>query len=224
MASIRENFRCSNCAASLRYREQARVILSFYSRHQSRHIGDLSKEREFREMNIYEAGIVGPFRKFFQTLDHYVTSYYWEDVPPGDYSEGVQCQDLTRLTFDDSSFDLVVTSDIFEHVRRPFEGFQEIDRVLKPGGMHIFSIPVQHPMATETVFRVDTSGDEDIHILPPHYHGAPRGGRSLVYTDFGSDIIENLNQIGIELRMDPPSWSGNMDSVTDRMITFYWQK
>ena len=121
------------------------------------------------------------FRKYFQALDHYTTSYYWDGVPLGDYSEGVQCQDLTRLTFDDSSFDLIVTSDIFEHVRRPFEGFQEIDRVLKPGGMHIFSIPVQHPMRIETVFRVDTSGDEDIHILRP-ITMVLRGAASLLYT------------------------------------------
>ena len=224
MASIRENFRCTSCAASLRYREQARVILAFYSRQGSLHIGDLVKESGFRQTRIYEPGLIGPFRKYFQTVDNYVTSYYWSNVPIGEFSEGIQCQNLTQLTYEDSSFDLVVTSDIFEHVRRPFEGFEEINRVLKVGGMHIFSIPVQHPMRPSTVFRVDTTGDEDKHILPPHYHGAPRGGRSLVYTDFGGDLVENLKQSGIELRMDPPSWSGNMESVTDKMITFYWKK
>ena len=224
IASIRENFGCTTCGASLRYREQARVILSFYSRHGSRHIGDLIKEAEFRALRVYEPGLIGPFRKYFQVLDNYVTSFFWDDVAPGEFSEGIQCQDLTHLTYDDSSFDLVLTSDIFEHVRHPLEGFQEIDRILKLGGMHIFSIPVQHPMPTKTVSRVDTSGEDDIHILPPHYHGAPRGGRSLVYTDFGDDLVENLNRNGIDLRMDPPSWSGNLESATDRMVTFYWKK
>ena len=224
IASIRENYRCTTCGASLRYREQARVILSFYSRHESRHIRDLIKENEFSALRIYEPGLIGPFRKYFQVLDHYVTSFFWNDVAPGEYSEGIQCQDLTRLTYDDSSFDLVLTSDIFEHVRRPLEGFQEINRVLKPGGMHIFSIPVQHPMPAKMVSRVDTSGEEDIHILPPHYHGAPKGGKSLVYTDFGGDLVENLNQNGIDLQMDPPSWSGNLESAMDRMVTFYWKK
>ena len=224
VASIRENFRCNNCGASLRYREQARVILAFYSRQESRNIEELVKERAFRKLSIYEPGLIGQFRKHFRTLDNYATSYFWNDVPIGEYNEGVQCQDLMRLQYDDASFDLVVTSDIFEHVRRPFEGFLEINRVLKPGGMHIFSIPVQHPMRPKTVFRVDTSGDDDVFILPPHYHGAPKGGKSLVYADFGSDIVETMNQNGIELRLDPPAWSGNMESVTDRMITFYWIK
>ena len=172
MASIRENFRCTNCAASLRYREQARVILAHYSRSRSCHIGDLSKEREFCKLRIYEPGLIGPFRKYFEPLGHYLTSYYWSDTPTGEFNEGVQCQDLTQLTYDEASFDLVLTSDIFEHVRHPFDGFQEVNRVLKPGGMHIFSIPVQHPMRSKTVFRVDTSGDEDKFILPPHFYPA----------------------------------------------------
>ena len=79
----------------------------------------------------------------------------------------------------------MLSSDIFEHVRKPFVGFKEVNRVLKPGGFHIFSIPLERPMPSTTVFRVDTSGPEDVFVLPEHYHSAPVG--SLVYIDFGED-------------------------------------
>ena len=222
--SIRENYRCSHCAASLRYREQARVILDFYSRRESVSISALVEEDEFSELRIYEPGLIGPFRKYLSTLQHYVKSYLWCHIPPGTFHNGIQCQDIMRLTYSDNSFDLVITSDIFEHVRRPFMGFQEVNRVLKPGGMHVFTIPVQHPLRTRTVFRVDTSGDQDILLMPPHYHGASEGPQSLVYTDFGSDLQSLLKDYSIDLHLDPPSWSGKRDSALDKMITLYWIK
>ena len=45
-----------------------------------------------------------------------------------------------RLPFDDSTFDLVISGAVMEHARNKVEVFQEIHRVLRPGGhaMHVF--------------------------------------------------------------------------------------
>ena len=222
--SIRETYRCGGCGASLRYREQARLILNHFSREGSERLADLAAESEFQNLEIYEPGLIGPFRKFFQKLPHYHTSYFWDDVEPGESREGVRCQDLMHLTYEDDSFDLVLSSDIFEHVRKPFAGFQEVNRVLKPGGFHIFSIPPMHPMRPKTVFRVDTSGPEDVFVLPKHYHSAPMGGKSLVYTDFGEDMVEIIAADGIHLSMEPPCPGIAPAFVMDRMLSFYWKK
>ena len=222
--SIRETYRCGNCGASLRYREQARLIVDHFSREGSRHLADLVNEAEFQNLKIYEPGLIGPFRKLFQKLPGYSNSYFWEDVTPGEFREDVQCQDLMNLTYGDSSFDLVLSSDIFEHVRKPFTGFREVNRVLKPGGFHIFSIPSDYPIPSETVFRVDTSGPEDVFVLPRHYHSAPGGGKSLVYTDFGEDMVEIMAGDGIDLRMESPSSEHAPDVITNQMLSFYWKK
>ena len=224
ISSIRENYKCEGCRGSLRYREQGRVIVDHFSREGSEHLADLVNETEFQALRVYEPGMIGPFRRVFRKLANYRTSYFWSDVPKGELHDGVQCQDLTDLTHDDDCFDLVLSSDIFEHVRKPFDGFKEIDRVLKPGGFHVFSIPVDFPMPAKTVFRVDTSGAEDIFTLPAHYHGAPMGGRSLVYTDFGADMVEMVSQQGIDLKMDVLSSAGCPAEVRNRVVTFYWQK
>ena len=224
IASIRENYRCAVCKASLRYREQARLILEHFSREDSGHLVDLVNEPEFQNLRIYEPGLIGPFREFFQKLPHYHTSYFWEDIKPGEFRDGVQCQDLANLTYEDDSFDLVLSSDIFEHVRKPFAGFKEVNRVLKPGGFHIFSIPLVHPMCSETVFRVDTSGPEDVFVLPEHYHSAPMGGRSLVYTDFGEDMVEIMAGDGIDLKMETSCPEITPAYIADKMLTFYWRK
>ena len=66
--SVRETFQCGICKASLHYREQARLILDHFSREGSERLADLAAEPEFQNLKIYEPGLIGPFRKFFQKI------------------------------------------------------------------------------------------------------------------------------------------------------------
>lgn len=197
--SIREGFPCEHCAATLRYRHQARVIVHEFSLHDSDSLKELVTEPEFVLLRLYEPGIIGPFRKLFRATPRYVQSYYWPDVAPGSSHEGVRCENLQALTFEDHSIDLVITSDIFEHIRDPWLAFEELHRVLVPGGKHIFTVPMTWPPQRETTPRVDVSTREDEPLLPPRYHSSPTDPRgSLVYNDFGLDIIDRLAEIGFE--------------------------
>jgi len=207
-ASLREGYRCARCKASLRYRGQADAILRTYARHGSGTIADLVAEPEFARLTIWEPGVLGPLRAHFAKLPGYVMSDYWPDVPTGDERDGVRCEDLMALTFEPGSFDLVVTSDIFEHVRKPEKGFAEVHRVLRSGGRHVFSIPIQEPWRAHTVERVDTSGQDDVHLLEPRYHLGPGNSQHLVYNDFGRDLVDRLRLLGFEtevIRFAAPS-------------------
>lgn len=224
--SLREGYRCHKCKASLRYRGQVDGILKAFGNDQYQDLANLSQDANFRTLSIYEPGVIGPFRKYFANFSNYFNSYFWSDVPLGDYQDGLQCQNLESLTYEDNKFDLIITSDIFEHIRHPWNAFQEIWRVLKPGGYHILSIPAQIPMRSETLYRVDTSGDEDIFLVEKRYHSAPRpgGGRDecLVYVDFGQDIIERLVNIGYKVELLSPNVAKSCDA--HRLITFVTQK
>ena len=127
-------------------------------------------------LDIYEPGSLGPFRKYLRRLPNYVESQYSPDIAGGSVRDRVRYEDLMHLSFPDASLDLVITSDVFEHVRKPHVAFAELHRVLRPGGAHVFTVPLRHPMPAHTVPRVDTSGDEDIHLLEPRYsqRDAPR--------------------------------------------------
>jgi SAM-dependent methyltransferase len=197
-APTRETHECRGCGASLRYRLQARAIAATCG-DPDLSLAKLVEQPSFRGLAIYEPGIIGPFRRLLRDLPGYVNSYYWPDVEPGAERDGVRCEDLRDLTFPDESFDLVVSSDIFEHVRGPMRGFAEIFRVLRPGGHHIFTVPLTWPLPGTTEARVDYSGPEDVHLVPPEYHGSPTDPRgSLVYTDFGMDLPEQLRELGFE--------------------------
>jgi SAM-dependent methyltransferase len=197
-APTRENHLCANCSASLRYRLQASAIAAAYEWPELS-LRELIERPAFSGLRIYEPGISGPFRSLLRRLEGYFASYYWPDVEPGHEREGVRCEDLRDLTLDDESVDLVISSDIFEHVRGPNEAFAELFRVLRPGGRHIFTVPLRWPLPGETVSRVDYSGPEDLFLVPPEYHGSPTDPQgSLVYTDFGMDLPEQLREMGFE--------------------------
>jgi len=197
-APTRESFECRTCNASLRYRAQAAALTAAYGAPELS-LAELVDVPAFRELEIYEPGIAGPLRYILRRLPRYLNSYYWPDVDPGQERDGVRCEDLRHLTFEDQSFDLVISSDILEHVRGPMDAFAETFRVLRPGGLHVFTVPMIWPLPSTTEARVDYSGPEDKHLLPPIYHGSPIDPEgSLVYTDFGMDLPEALRELGFE--------------------------
>ena len=195
---IRETYQCGECRASMRERVTASAILCAYGNGQANSLAELVQQKKFSELSIFEPGVSGAYRQFLSKMANYQNSFFWDDLAPGAMRDGIRNEDLTRLTFADNQFDLVITSDIFEHIRKPWDGFSEIRRVLRCGGHHIFSIPILLPMPTRSIDRVDTSGSEDLFILPKVYHGDGRGGKSLVYTDFGADIFDKLFEYGFK--------------------------
>ena len=219
--AIRETYPCTNCKASLREREHALAILDTYANCKASSIRDLASTDDFNELKIFEPGTAGMLRKFICHLPHYQQSVYMPEKESQVFkpnTSNIQHQDLEALTFEDNEFDLVITSDIMEHVRNPWIAFTEIHRVLKPGGHHIFTIPLQKPMPISTTPRVELGDnpEDDIYVLPKRYHGDGRGGKSIVYNDFGSDIVERLCSIGFNTKLIP---SQAKSEIASRCVT-----
>jgi SAM-dependent methyltransferase len=141
-------------------------------------------------MHIYESSPCGASsRKLRKECKNYLPSQYYPDVQPGTFNRGIRCENLEKLTFADCTFDLVITQDVFEHVLHPAPAFREIARTLKPGGAHIFTVPVYQ--GQKTAIRAEQTANEIKHLLEPIYHGNPvdKNG-SLVVTDWGDDILD----------------------------------
>jgi predicted RNA-binding Zn-ribbon protein involved in translation (DUF1610 family) len=205
-------FVCPNCGAILRYQGLARALVRCYSSDGARSLAELVEEPAFRALAIYEPGDKGVLQRFLRKVPVHVRTSYFPDVEPGGHVNGVRCEDLMALTFPAGEFDLVITHDVMEHVRRPRAAFAEIHRVLRPGGRHVFTIPVRHPMPPKTITRVDVSGDEDVFLAKPAYHNG-----HLVYNDFGADLLELLDDIGFDtdvVRFESP------DEEASTQLTF----
>lgn len=153
---------------------------------------------DLSSQDVYELSSRGPLVDFLRNKCRTLTcSEFYEGVAPGEFNNGVQCQDVQMLTFPDNSFDLCTSTEVFEHVPDDLAGFAQIRRVLRPGGLFLFTVPIFPSPATVERARLHAGGKID-HLLAPQYHRDPiRGhGQILVYRDYGRDIIRRIEQQG----------------------------
>ena len=146
---------------------------------------------------MYELQAQGPLHARLAGLPNYVCSEFYPHVTPGSVTDtGILCQDAERLTFPDASFDLVISQDVMEHLADPWRGFSEIQRTLRPGGVHLFTVPVHEGRATRQ--RAVKRGTAVENLLPPVHHKDPLNAEgALVFWDFGEDLPELLLRGGI---------------------------
>jgi SAM-dependent methyltransferase len=87
--------------------------------------------------------------------------------------------DMMRLPFSGGSFDLVIHSDTLEHVPDPLMGLRECHRVLRDGGVLLYTVPV--------VLGRLTRGREG---MPASFHGFEgcSDPGMMVHTEFGADF------------------------------------
>jgi SAM-dependent methyltransferase len=130
------------------------------------------------------------------------SEYFDGGLRSGDLVDGILHEDLQDLSFDDAAFDVVLTTDVLEHVPNPERAEREIARVLRPGGHYIFTVPL------------DLYGDADIILAErlqdgttrfhgePVYHGdglRPEG--ILAYRIFAqADLARRFDGLGCTLR------------------------
>lgn len=198
--SLRESFPCPKCRFTNRWRDQASIILDEFGRGQALSLADLVNRKLVDDLNILEPALRGPFVQKFRPLPNYTQTYFWPEHPLGFLTpEGVRNEDLTRLTFEDDTFDLIISSDVFEHFYDIEAAFRETLRVLKPGGIHIFSIPNDYPFPDTTQKRVDMQDGEEVHLKPARYHNSGDGSKCLVYNDYGADVVDLIDSLGGKL-------------------------
>lgn len=120
--------------------------------------------------------------------NNYSFSHFFEGIQPGALHQGRRCENLESLTFPSESLDIFITQDVLEHVFRPDQAVLEILRVLKTGGVHIFTAP-KHKFLKVSGPRATLADGQIVHLKPEEYHGNPIGdGRSLVTWDYGDDF------------------------------------
>jgi SAM-dependent methyltransferase len=185
--------RCLRCRGSANHLSVAAVLAKLLARSPT--------------VSAYELSSRGPICAFWRRhAASFTSSEYFDNVPVGEWSNGVQCQDVQNLTYASESFDICSSTEVFEHVPDDQRGFSEISRVLKTGGHFVFSVPLHD--AESTVERARLVDGQVIHMHPPVYHGdRMRGFRGvLCYRDYGRDIVSRLLGSGFSeiLVAEPP--------------------
>lgn len=178
---LRDQYLCLYCSSIPRQRALLRVLESEYP--------------QWRDLRIHESSPSGPASEMIRRqCPGYLGSQFFPDIPSGSARNGVRCENLEKISFADGEFDLVITQDVFEHVLRPDLAFSEICRTLKPGGAHLFTVPLY--LGSKTVIRAIAVKDGVKHIYEPVYHNNPVDeAGSLVVTDWGDDLSEHIAKV-----------------------------
>jgi SAM-dependent methyltransferase len=104
-------------------------------------------------------------------------------VPPGAQLK-TEVVNVLEMPFDDGSFDVVIASEILEHIPDDLRAMDEITRVLKPGGLAAVTVPRRGPEAI-------------CWLLSEDYHNTP-GGHVRIYS--GDELVGRLRGAGLRMR------------------------
>jgi len=149
---------------------------------------------DWRTQDVYESSPAAALSaKLSNDSGSYTWSHFVPTQPRGSVVDNLRSENLECLTFEDEQFDIVITQDVFEHVLRPDLAFREIARVLRPGGRHVFTVPLyQRPT---TLVRATPGPDGPLLSLPAEYHGDPvNENGSLVVREWGDDIVDFVKE------------------------------
>jgi len=198
----KESDACAFCGAKLRARRIAQALLITLGGDPPpwRSIRDWTRSPNAQRLAIAEVNEIEGLHAELARLPGFAPSEYIEGAEPGAIVDGVRCEDLTRLTYHAERFDLLLSSETLEHVPDLPKALSEIRRVLKPGGSHIFTVPVR-PSVPRTFERRRINPDGAIvDAHPPIAHPGGDWGYP-VFTEFGADLPERLQAAGFEVRV-----------------------
>ena len=196
----KESMFCGSCGSSLRVRRLAAVLMQTFAERSGlscKSFAELLENKGFRDLKMAEINACGALHSYLKDHPNLSYSEWLPHAEPGEVHDGVRCEDLQRLTYPDNYFDIILTSETLEHVPDPGKAWHEIFRTLKDGGYHIFTIPVLLSLPT-SVRRANLVDGKRENLLAPAYHGAWGSENMFVYTDFGADLVEKLNGIGLK--------------------------
>jgi SAM-dependent methyltransferase len=198
---LRETLACRFCGSTNRQRTLAHVFITVVCEQLGCRGSTLDElVRQLSQLQIWDTDAFSPLSAVLRSAGRCVLSKYLPARAFGDELEaGVFNIDLQRVSFESDRFDIILSSDIMEHVRNDHAAHVEIFRCLKPGGAYIFTVPFSEDQA-RTRRLVDASTAHDIFLGKPHYHGDPLTGGILAYRIYGRDLMAELEAIGFGVR------------------------
>ena len=163
---------CVQCGANLRSIALAKAMLNSYRAEGT--LMEFVDSTDSVEIRLLEINPAGSLSSVLKRLRHHRLITYPD------------CN-MTDLTIESSSYDLVVHSDTLEHIDNPIQALSECRRILSPNGRCIFTVPM-------IVDRLSRSREG----LAKSYHGEMEKclPDHIVHTEFGADSWKYVFQAG----------------------------
>lgn len=195
--NVRESGTCSKCGSTNRQRLMAMALLQCTGLSPTDGLSSLSSLR------IHNTESGGPLhQQLIQSPQYTFSEFFGPEFVGGTYHRGIRHENLTALSFSDESIDVMLSSDVMEHMPDPYQGHRDIFRVLKHGGRHVFTVPF-YPWEVLDDKRARIVGETIEYYGEKLYHGDPvRPDEGiLVWTIFGLEMLVRLAEIGFQPRV-----------------------
>jgi len=181
---VRETLACSVDGSNGRHRAIAAALSQELFGESDRDIAHvierLSSERKHVYLAEVNTSIALRFAASMPAELLAVSEYYGDEYASGDFVGEFRHENLERISFADERFDVIVTSEVMEHVPDVLRAEREIVRVLRPGGIYLFTVPLS-PWGDEDIILSKMQADGTIvHFGEPQYHGDPKRAEGIL--------------------------------------------
>ena len=184
--SHRDTLFCSNCGSSVRERALYTSLII--------------NTTNLKEKKIHEFSplISSHFFKVLSSNYNYSYSKYLPNVDNGSLiKDNCLCMDIENIPLEDNSIDIAITMDIFEHLYNPDKAIKELYRILKDGGMYIFTVPID--MGFNSTKKLELNSDKTKYLQ-----------------DYKPAIYKGIKDRNVEIH-------GNPDIPSEgSLVTHYW--
>jgi SAM-dependent methyltransferase len=187
-----------DCGFGIIFRDTACPRCRSHPRHRSLHLylhGVILCGRRVRLLHFAPEPSLTPLLRSHASVD-----YLSVDIDP---AQAMQKEDITRLSFRDQSFDVIICMHVLEHVEDDGKAMKEIHRVLKTEGFAILDVPIDN--SRERTY-------EDYSIRSPE-------GRAKAFWQgdhvrlYGRDFSRRLEEAGFSVQEDQYIKSLGEDSI-----------
>lgn len=189
---LRESQFCPYCRNSTRTRILAQTIINKFP---VKGIDCLSgwiykmKKKDFAVAEINSCGNLHPILKKLPGLAY--SEYPSSRLLPKTYYflKRTRKEDITNLSYSNNSFDLVLHSDVLEHIPDIKKTLDETRRILKPKGVCLFTAPYIPNRKTRQCAKIDKKTGKILYLKAPSFHGLDTRRDNMVLWEFGKDFF-----------------------------------
>lgn len=181
---------CPNCGSQVRHRLLAAILDGLTN------IPGISGATLLRGREILH---FAPERQLRDRIKSAARRHVTADYDRGDCDLRLDMSSMPSIA--DATFDVVIASDVLEHVPDDLAAMREIKRILRPGGVAILTVPQKDPPSTT---------DEDPAVIDPPERERRFGQKDHVRM-FGDDFSIRLGHAGFRVTTISAE---NFDSIT----------
>jgi SAM-dependent methyltransferase len=221
---LRETLACRACGATMRDRQLAAGLLAVLHDRTGQLVRDVAawRAKPFGDLRILDTDSFSAMNTILRGLPGYFHSQYKPVGRNGEHlPDGSLNVNLLDMPFPDFSFDVILTSDVMEHVEDDACAHREIFRCLARGGTYVFTIPFNPCLFATRRLTLPSGSPAGSFILDKQVHGDPHNASGiLAHRIYGQQVFDDLRAIGYDprfLELDRPAegiFSGDLFLAT----------